>query len=272
MVRTKSRPIAAQHSHTLKELSRRLAEALHAEVNKYGAIAKDSKSVVQKLERFKPRRKGVFVTYDVEALYPSIDIDDACKVLSSNVPALRSQNGFWASALAFVMRNNYGTDHRDTCAWASVPSSAPTGTRLMTKYNRPLQRQWLSLQQKHNIRNRLIAKRLGSFNKDQQSLLEDWPGTLVLQSFPKLIRAVVSARHTCTILGKRPTPDGAQLGKRQAPEQQASVQRAQKATAQCRQATLNFGSKSDQQTDLTNKKNPREADGTKRLRIADAAP
>lgn len=143
MARAESRPIAAQHSYALKELSRRLAEVLQAEVSKRGATAKGSKSVAQKLERFKPRREGVFVTYDVEALCPSIDIDDACKALSNNVPALRSQNGFWASALAFVMRNNCVTDHRDTRVWVSAPSSAPTGTRLMTKYNRSLQRQWL---------------------------------------------------------------------------------------------------------------------------------
>ena len=48
----------------------------------------------------------VFLAYDVEQLYPSIDLKDALSVLVNNVPALSALCGLWIKILKLIMYNN----------------------------------------------------------------------------------------------------------------------------------------------------------------------
>jgi len=102
-----TRPITAQHSYMLAPLSKALASILQQEVEQIAEIAKDSKHIIQQLEQFTNNEQFVFVTYDVEQLYPSIDIRDAIRVLRGNVLSLRKFNGFWTKILQLIMFNNY---------------------------------------------------------------------------------------------------------------------------------------------------------------------
>ncbi len=102
-----SRPVTVQHSYILAPLSKALAQVLQEVVETIPEIARDSKTVAQRLDTFKFAKPGVFLTYDVEALYPSIDLHDAIQTLSDNVPVLGERNGFWLKILKLIMFNNY---------------------------------------------------------------------------------------------------------------------------------------------------------------------
>jgi Reverse transcriptase (RNA-dependent DNA polymerase) len=102
-----SRPITAQHSYVLAPMSCALAKILQMEVDQISEIAKDSKTVMQQLENFKCSKNFVFMTYDVEQLYPSIDLHDAIKTLHKSVPIMREDRNFWTKVLQLIMFNNY---------------------------------------------------------------------------------------------------------------------------------------------------------------------
>ena len=104
-----SRPITAQHSYMLAPLSNALARVLQIEVNRHPDIAKDSKAVIQELEKFRATEQVTFVTYDVEQLYPSIDLNDAINTLRNALPVMRRNNCFWTKVLQLIMFNNYVT-------------------------------------------------------------------------------------------------------------------------------------------------------------------
>ena len=104
-----SRPITAQHSYMLAPLSKKLAAVLQREVDLISEVAKDSKGVIQELEELKVQDPVVFLAYDVEQLYPSIDLKDAFSVLVKNVPALSALGGLWIKILKLIMYNNYVT-------------------------------------------------------------------------------------------------------------------------------------------------------------------
>ena len=104
-----SRPITAQHSYMLSPLSKALAKVLQEEVDKIPEIAKDSKTVVSQLEKLTLMEPCVFVTFDVEQMYPSIDLKDAINTLYENLEILRRNNGFWSKILKLIMFNNYVT-------------------------------------------------------------------------------------------------------------------------------------------------------------------
>lgn len=72
------RPITAQHSYIIANVSKFLATRLQLEANRFPDIAKDSKAVVRQLEELKLKNKNLaLTTFDVVNCYPSIDINDA---------------------------------------------------------------------------------------------------------------------------------------------------------------------------------------------------
>lgn len=109
-----SRPITAQHSYILAPVSKELAGILQTEVNRIPCIARDSKAVVQQLEELKVNKPFVFLTYDVEQLYPSIDLNDAVKTLYDNLAVMRLKGGLYTRLLRLVMFNNYVTANGKT--------------------------------------------------------------------------------------------------------------------------------------------------------------
>lgn len=133
-----SRPITAQHSYILAPLSIKPAKLLQIQVDYIPEIGKDSKSIVQKLEDLRLLKPCVFLTYDVEQLYPSIDIKDAIKVLHDNIPAMRRDGGFWTKILAMIMYNNYveanGKIYRQLTGTATGTQVAPPFANLYLFY------------------------------------------------------------------------------------------------------------------------------------------
>ena len=89
-----SRPISAHHSYILAPLSKKLADVLLDTQYTIKDICKDSKSFVQNIEQFKAPKEFVFVTFDVEACYPNINIPDAINTLKINIGILRDNAGF----------------------------------------------------------------------------------------------------------------------------------------------------------------------------------
>lgn len=102
-----SRPISAQHSYMLAPLSIALTKVLLPVQNRCIGITKDTVSFVNRIELFTTPRPFVFLTYDVEACYPSIDINDAIQTLHENIPIMREHNSFWTKVLQLIMYNNY---------------------------------------------------------------------------------------------------------------------------------------------------------------------
>jgi hypothetical protein len=84
-----------------------LAKVLQMEVDQISEIAKDSKTVMQQLENFICSKTFVFMTYDVEQLFPSIDLHDTIKTLHESVPIMRENRNFWTKILQLIMFNNY---------------------------------------------------------------------------------------------------------------------------------------------------------------------
>ncbi len=102
-----SRPVTRQHQYMLTPLSKALADRLQTAEDTISEIPKDSKTVAQIPDTFRFNAPGVLITYDVEALYPSIDLFDAIKTLEANVPVLSERDGFWLKVLKLVIYNNY---------------------------------------------------------------------------------------------------------------------------------------------------------------------
>lgn len=103
-----SRPVTAQHSYLLAPLSRALAEVLQPTVDNLACIARDSKTMAKELSTLVIKEKDyVFLTYDVVALYPSIDLRDALPLLKANIPVLRERDEFWYRVLRLVMLYNF---------------------------------------------------------------------------------------------------------------------------------------------------------------------
>ena len=109
-----SRPIAAQHSYMLASLSKELSDVLLREVRKIDVISKDSKTTALELDEFKFDRDGIFLTYDIVAMYPNIDLRDAIDILERNVASLRENHYFWGRVLQLVMNNCYVKFNEET--------------------------------------------------------------------------------------------------------------------------------------------------------------
>lgn len=104
-----SRPITAQHSYMLAQVSIILSSLMNRFVEGIDEIGKDSKSTVRRLEEIQLPNECCFMTYDVEACYPSIDIQDAIKVLGESMTMFKVENQVWLKLLDLVMTNNYVT-------------------------------------------------------------------------------------------------------------------------------------------------------------------
>lgn len=129
-----SRPITAQHSYMLAPLSQALTTVLLNVQSKYVGITKDTVSFVKRMEEFKTPQEFVMMTYDVEACYPSIDINDAIKTLHDNIPVMRENNAFWTKILQLIMYNNYvtanGNIYRQMIGTATGTQVAPPFANL----------------------------------------------------------------------------------------------------------------------------------------------
>lgn len=109
-----SRPIAAQHSYIIAPLSKELADVLLRVQKGLQTISLDSKTCARELSNFVFDQPGIFLTYDVVAMYPNIDLRDAINVLEQNVPLLVENSGFWGKVLRLVMYNCYVTFNSET--------------------------------------------------------------------------------------------------------------------------------------------------------------
>lgn len=105
-----SRPITAQHSYILSGTSAVLADSLNEFVEEEETIGKDSKTTVARLEKLEFPDDCVFLTYDVESCYPSIDLDDAFTTFSKEmIHWSRVEDGIYLKLLKLVMKSNYVT-------------------------------------------------------------------------------------------------------------------------------------------------------------------
>lgn len=135
----KSRPITASHSYITADLSRKLSTILNELVLKIPAISVNSWQTVRQLEQIRLPTDCVFLTYDVERCYPSIDIKDAIRLLTKEQPKIfMADNGFWCRVLQFIMYNNYVTDghgvHRQLVGTATGTAVAPAFANLYLFY------------------------------------------------------------------------------------------------------------------------------------------
>lgn len=102
-----TRPITANHSYMLAPLSKALARVLQVTVDGIEYIARDSKMVMQQLHDLYFDQPIEFITYDVENMYPSINIKEAIKTLHDELPIMRMNCSFWTKILQLIMYNNY---------------------------------------------------------------------------------------------------------------------------------------------------------------------
>lgn len=132
------RPIAAQHSYVLAPLSKALAKILNNTTKNIPTIASDSKKTAAELNTFKFDKNGIFLTFDVEACYPSIPLQDALKTLESKVPILNEKNKFWLKILKLILYNNYvqydGQIYRQMRGTAMGTPVAPPFANLYMHY------------------------------------------------------------------------------------------------------------------------------------------
>ena len=128
------RPIAATHSYPLAKLSSFMSDLLNRYVSEIPGIARNSKEVIVDLEQQILPADGVFLSFDVEKMYPSMDIDDTLHTLSMTVPALQKKNGFLYKSLQLLLRNSYvsaqGMVYRQTKGIATGTQAAPALANL----------------------------------------------------------------------------------------------------------------------------------------------
>lgn len=129
-----SRPISAQHSYMLAPLSITLTKILLPVQQSFVGITQDTKSFVKRIENFTTQKPFVFLTFDVEACYPSIDLGDAIKTLHDNIKIMQVNFGFWTKILQLIMFNNYvktnGNVYRQMIGTATGTQVAPPFANL----------------------------------------------------------------------------------------------------------------------------------------------
>lgn len=133
-----TRPITANHSYMLAPLSKRLAVVLQSKVDGLSEIARDSKMVIQQLEELRINEPIEFITYDVETLYPSIDINEAIKTLNREIPEMRKNGAFWTKVLQLIMYNQFvqagSNTYRQMKGTATGTQVAPPFANLFLYY------------------------------------------------------------------------------------------------------------------------------------------
>lgn len=137
----KARPITAQHSYVFSHLSRKLSDILNKVIHKIPAISINSKQVVRELERMRLPPVLFFLTYDVERMYPSMNIMDTIVTLRNAFPHIFKADGcFWFHILALILQNNYITARGETkrqikgIATGSAVATAIANLYLFIKY------------------------------------------------------------------------------------------------------------------------------------------
>lgn len=113
----KSRPITAQHSYMLGQLSQELSAIINEEGKNIPAITVNSKQLARQLETKKFPYTCWFLTYDVARMYPSMVISDSINTLKSAFPDIflksafpdifGAKKGFWLHVLSLIMYNSY---------------------------------------------------------------------------------------------------------------------------------------------------------------------
>ena len=128
------RPIAAAHSYPLAKLSMDISDLLNARVRKIHGIASNSKEVVNDLEQVILPEDGSFISFDVESMYPNMDIDDTCRQIQKLVPELSENRGFFFKALQLLLKNSYviaqETTYRQKSGIATGTQAAPALANL----------------------------------------------------------------------------------------------------------------------------------------------
>lgn len=133
-----SRPISAQHSYIMAPLSKALTTKLLMVQHRLQGITQDTRSFIRRIEQFRATKPFVLLTYDVEACYPSIDLDDAIQTLHDNIDVMRHYYGFWTKILKLIMYNNYVTTnnkiYRQMIGTATGTQVAPPFANLYLFY------------------------------------------------------------------------------------------------------------------------------------------
>lgn len=133
-----SRPISAQHSYIMAPLSKDLTKVLLTEQYKFKTIMTDTIQFINQIENLCIQEEFVLVTYDVEACYPNIDINDAIDTLYKNIKSLQMNNSFWTKVLQLIMYNNYvssnDTIYRQLTGTATGTQVAPPFANLYLYY------------------------------------------------------------------------------------------------------------------------------------------
>jgi hypothetical protein len=136
-----ARPITAQHSYALSALSRRLSKERNGFVKQHRGIKPHSKRVVQEIEQLVISGPCYFLTYEVESLYPNIDIHDALEVLTTHLPQFFNiHRRFWIRLMEVLMTENqvefygrtYWQFHGTAIGTAAAP---PFANVLLLKFN-----------------------------------------------------------------------------------------------------------------------------------------
>lgn len=143
----KSRPITAQHSYVFSQLSRDLGNLLNKEVKKVPTITINSRQFINQMERISLKPDVWFLTYDVERMYPSMNILDTVTTLRNAFPGIfRWQHGFWFHILALLLPKTFitaeGVTKRQVTGIATGSPAAPTiaNLYLWLKYREVFQR------------------------------------------------------------------------------------------------------------------------------------
>lgn len=134
----KGRPVVASHRTLTSSLSKALSRILRPYVDKIPHILKDSKSLVQDLEKRAFWKDCVLGTADVESLYPSIPtyvgIERVCTLLLKKLGCPRKLVGAIREGLRIVLKYNLFTfGCLDNSIWHQICGTA-MGTPCAPEY------------------------------------------------------------------------------------------------------------------------------------------
>lgn len=128
----------------------------------------------------------VFLTYEFEACYPSIDIDDAIKNLYENEVCLRHENRLGAKLLEMVMKENFVTangniyQHLIGTATGSQVASPFANLYLFYNYKKVLSDESIIVKERciddglMIVKTREAAQRIMDGSKNASNLIQTW--------------------------------------------------------------------------------------------------
>lgn len=160
----------------LAPVSKYLADLLKEHVDDIPEIGRDAKKTVQRLEKVKLPKDFVFLTFDVEACYPSINVPDAINILSRHISWMKHvDNGLWRKLLEMVMYKNFvtanGKTYQQKVGTATGTQVAPpfANMYLYYKYKKALENDSIILQERFIDDGFLIVKT----EEDAKKIMED---------------------------------------------------------------------------------------------------